>query len=150
MTWKMRNFVSRHHHGQMYGEQTYCGGHLIPVSDLAREIADRRGLDMATLDKVNNIALCHDILEDTNCTEQELESYIGTSSTEVVKLLTKVPQKTYEQYIDDILEDELATIVKIADTMVNLQTSVLGNQKGRVHKYSQQLMLLHKKTGVNE
>jgi len=53
-----------------------------------------------------------------------------------------VEGESYEYYIEKVKSDEVAWIVKIADTRCNLRQSILDDNKGRIVKYAKQLMLL--------
>lgn len=82
--------------------------------------------------------LLHDVLEDTNCTKEEIESKFGTSILVIVDSVTKVSKlsgesrakETYEadnaQYLTKVLmmasKDIRAIMVKIADRMHNMLT----------------------------
>ena len=70
-------------------------------------------------------ALFHDLLEDTNATEEEILQYGNDEILVAVKLLTK--QKGYEmqEYIKAIKGNEIAFIVKSADRLHNLQCALV-------------------------
>lgn len=63
------------------------------------------------------IGLAHDLLEDTECSEEELTAAIGEINYNSVVLLTKSNNQEYEDYIRKIIEskDSYAFIVKQAD-----------------------------------
>lgn len=67
-------------------------------------------------------ALFHDLLEDTDATEDEILSYSNTSVLEAVKLLTKTDLNK-KSYIDDILANDIAKVVKGEDRIHNLQSA---------------------------
>lgn len=71
------------------------------------------------------IGLFHDLLEDTNVPESEIEAF-GPDILRVVKLLTKKPddRKYMEGYLDRILADPVAKAVKNADRIDNLTDSL--------------------------
>lgn len=72
-------------------------------------------------------ALCHDLLEDTDATEEEIESTCGNKTLEAVKLLTKPKEKGAEwstdSYLKAIKRNQVAYIVKVADRIQNLWDS---------------------------
>ena len=72
-------------------------------------------------------ALFHDLLEDTNATEQEILQFGNQQILTAVKLLTK--QKGYDmaEYINAIKDNPIAFVVKGADRLHNLQCAVVTN-----------------------
>ena len=81
------------------------------------------------------IGLAHDLLEDTECPEEELVAAIGETNYNSVVLLTKSNDQEYEDYIRKIVEskDSYAFIVKQADmkdhmTLSNNLTEKLLNK----------------------
>ena len=70
-------------------------------------------------------ALFHDLLEDTNATEEEILRLGNQGILTAVKLLTK--QKGYDmaEYIGAIKKDEIAFVVKAADRLHNLQCALV-------------------------
>lgn len=71
-------------------------------------------------------ALFHDLLEDTDATEDEIVAYSNPEVLEAVKLLTKRTEKSEECYIKDILSNEIARVVKAADRFDNLNDAFNG------------------------
>ena len=59
----------------------------------------------------------HDLLEDTECPNEELEKAIGSSLLTTVLVLTKSDDNSYDEYIRQVLDsgDSLAILVKRAD-----------------------------------
>lgn len=77
------------------------------------------------------IALAHDLLEDTDCTEAEIEKIIDIYGLNAVKLLTKDSQITYKDYIENIVNSQnlYAIVVKRADMKDHLsQTETLTDK----------------------
>lgn len=81
------------------------------------------------------IGLAHDLLEDTECPEEELIAAIGETNYNSVVLLTKSNDQEYKDYIRKIVEskDNYAFIVKQADmkdhmTLSNNLTEKLLNK----------------------
>lgn len=73
------------------------------------------------------VALLHDVLEDTDSTEAEMKSMVDITDEEMyaVKLLTKGKGYNMEDYMSKIAQNEIAKIVKIADRIHNLQSSII-------------------------
>ena len=70
-------------------------------------------------------ALFHDLLEDTDATEEEILQLGNSEVLTAVKLLTK--QKGYDmaQYINAIKNNPIAYVVKSADRLHNLQCALV-------------------------
>lgn len=69
------------------------------------------------LNDVYIVALCHDLIEDTDCPQNELVDLIGENLFSSVILLTRDDTEDYETYCKNILysDDDIAKIVKQAD-----------------------------------
>lgn len=67
----------------------------------------------------------HDLLEDTDATEAEIEEIGGKEVLEAVKLVTKEPGYDMKSYITRISANDMARIVKGADRVHNLECSIL-------------------------
>ena len=70
-------------------------------------------------------ALFHDLLEDTNATEEEILQYGNDEILVAVKLLTKQKGYDMQEYIKAIKGNEIAFIVKSADRLHNLQCALV-------------------------
>ena len=66
-------------------------------------------------------ALFHDLLEDTNATENEILALSNERVLEAVKLLTKQKEYVMENYVSQIRKNEMALTVKGADRLHNLR-----------------------------
>ncbi len=66
------------------------------------------------------VGLFHDLLEDTDCTENEILELSNENVLEAVKLLTKVPGYVMSEYIENISKNKIAKMVKLADRIHNL------------------------------
>ena len=73
------------------------------------------------------VALLHDVLEDTDCTAEQLASYgFGEVVVKAVVALTKRDDEDYFKYIARVGENEVAKKVKIADLLHNTDTTRLN------------------------
>ena len=107
---------------------------LIKVMDLAQKYYPKNKLkhairvagfacaDAQTRTNVNSLSafivgIAHDLLEDTECSYEELEQAIGKNLMSSVIILTKSNDITYEDYITEVKlsNDPLAILVKKAD-----------------------------------
>ena len=66
------------------------------------------------------VALLHDVLEDTDVTEDELRSRFGNEITDAVVAMTHPKGMPYMDYIARIAENPLAKTVKMADLKHNM------------------------------
>ena len=69
------------------------------------------------------VALFHDLLEDTNATEDEIRSIAGEEVLQAVKLLTKEKGYDMQTYVTRIRQNPIAYAVKGADRLHNLRTA---------------------------
>ena len=70
-------------------------------------------------------ALFHDLLEDTDATENEILSLSNQNVLTAVKLLTKEKGYDMKNYIDGIKSNPIAFAVKSADRLHNLQCALV-------------------------
>lgn len=76
-------------------------------------------------------ALFHDLLEDTDATEQEILDIGGSEVLEAVRLLTKTKGYRMEKYIQAIRENPIAFAVKGADRLHNLRSALSADENFR-------------------
>ena len=94
--------------------------HPIKVAEIVRQA----GYDI----KYQIAALLHDTLEDTDATEEEIR-FFGDDVYEAVSLLTRPDDICEEEYINKILDNRIATVVKAADKMHNMYEAGLCEDK---------------------
>jgi hypothetical protein len=81
----------------------------------------------------------HDLIEDGIASEEELrESGVSEETIRLVKILTH-GKESYEDYIEKIKQDKIATQIKIADIIDNLSDKPTLKQ---IEKYSRALFKL--------
>ena len=89
------------------------------------------------------VAWLHDVLEDTDVTEEALyDSGFTYPQIHAIKLLTKQPGQSYDDYLDYITMSNIARRVKIADMQSNLADDPTERQ---IEKYSAGLDKLNTK-----
>lgn len=131
----MLALITKFHFGQLYGNEPYIN-HCIRVADRVAAVSnDERAVD---------VALGHDLLEDTNCTKELLYTLFEDNVVNAIIALSKIKGQSKEDYISVVKSNDLARLVKIHDTMENLTCSVQRNDTKRIVKYSQQLQELVK------
>lgn len=96
------------------------------------------------------VALLHDVVEDSETTIEELtKAGFPKKILKAVELLTKTESKPYKDYIEEIKQNELARVVKLADLKDNMNTSRLKslteNDKLRIKKYKEAYKILNAK-----
>jgi len=92
--------------------------HPLRVANNYRYIWDKRN-------KV--IAILHDVIEDSDFTEESLLNFgIEEEIIDVVKILTRTDNISYEIYIDNICKSVPAMLVKLSDLEDNSDTSTLA------------------------
>lgn len=119
----LRLALTKHGGRKRKGDNTEEMTHLLDISHLLYRKGERRGL-------VISAALCHDLLEDTSCTAEELREAMGDSVLAVVQSVTNdLTLDKSEQWETKKLEyiksveagGEFAQLVSLADKIVNLQ-----------------------------
>ena len=98
-------------------------------------------------DKGRAVALLHDVLEDTDTTEQTLRVLFGGEIVDAVVALTRVDGQDPDEYYRRVRSNPLALRVKIADIHDNLEPSRLAaldeeTRQRLMHKYGSALIAL--------
>ena len=102
---------------------------------------------MAVADRVSHlgheyvcVAYLHDVLEDTSVSVQDLyDAGVPANIVVAVIVLTKHEGISYDDYLKNIKNNELARHVKIADMLSNLADSPSNKQ---IRKYAKGLLFL--------
>ena len=114
-------FAKEKHKGQKrIGGEDYIT-HPIAVAEIVRS----QGFD----ESYQIAALFHDLLEDTDTTEEEILKYGNPEILEAVKLLTKEEGYDMSEYISDIKKNPIAFAVKAADRLHNLQCAIITDEE---------------------
>lgn len=112
-------FAREKHNGQFrIGGDEYIT-HPMAVAEIVRK--NGYGID------VQITALFHDLLEDTDATEDEILFYGNGEILNAVKLLTKKKGYKMEEYVEDIRRNETSFAVKAADRLHNLRCAVVAD-----------------------
>ena len=114
-------FAKAKHKGQKrIGGDDYIT-HPIAVS----QIVKNQGFD-----EIYQIAaLFHDLLEDTDATEEEILKYGNQKILEAVILLTKKKGYDMAEYVGSIKQNPIAFAVKAADRLHNLQCAIVTDEE---------------------
>ena len=106
------------------GQKRIGGDDYISHPLAVMEIVKREGLD----ENYQIAALFHDLLEDTDATEEELLRYGNEKILEAVKCLTKEKGYDMKKYIGAIKNNPIAFSVKAADRLHNLKCAIVTDE----------------------
>ena len=112
--------AKKYHYGQKYGDCDYIY-HLIQVVlvlESFENVLMEAGLHM---DSLIVLGYLHDILEDTSCTEDVLESLFGRTIDHKVSLLSKYPGHSPKDYFFWVCQTKETIVVKLADRISNVE-----------------------------
>ena len=113
-------FATKKHKGQLrIGGAPYIS-HPVAVAD----IVARWGYGLP----YQITALFHDLLEDTNATEQQIRRLGGKQVLQAVRLLTKPQGYVMADYMAAIRSNDMARVVKAADRLHNLQCALVTSE----------------------
>ncbi len=116
-------FARQKHKGQFRrGGKEYIT-HPVAVSEILRQKGFEEDYLIA--------GLFHDLLEDTDATEEEILKLGGLSVLNSVKLVTKKDGFSHKEYIAGIKKDPMAFAVKGADRLHNLLSAVEADEDFR-------------------
>lgn len=111
------SFASEKHRGQYrVGGEEYIT-HPVAVAEIVRQ----KGFGIDT----QITALFHDLLEDTDATEDEILFYGNEKILEAVKRLTKQKGYVMADYVAAIRQNDMAFAVKGADRLHNLRCALV-------------------------
>ncbi|MEM7734732.1 MAG: HD domain-containing protein [Deinococcota bacterium] len=93
------------------------------------------------------VAVLHDVVEDTPLTLEDLRAEgFNTEVVEAVRLVTKLEDVSYEDYIDALAHNSLARTVKLADLRHNIDLTRLDEVRDydleRARRYHQAILKL--------
>lgn len=104
-------FAAEKHKRQVRRDGTPYIYHPLKVAEILKDTGFELKFQMA--------AVLHDVLEDTDATEEDLRVF-GKEVLEAVKLVTRLPDAKEEEYIAAILQNRIAAVVKNADKIHNM------------------------------
>ena len=114
-------FATEKHKGQKrIGGDDYI---IHPIAVM--EIVTEQGYDQ----NYQITALFHDLLEDTDTTEEEILQIGNSQILEAVKLLTKEKGYDMSEYVGGIKNNPIAFAVKAADRLHNLQCAIIAEEE---------------------
>lgn len=113
---KAYEYARKKHKGQLRKDGTPYIEHPIRVSGMLRDSGFGEEYQIA--------GLFHDLLEDTDATDEEILALSNEAVLKAVKLVTKYDGYDEHAYIENILLDPIARAVKNADRIDNLRDSI--------------------------
>ena len=120
---KALEFAAKKHSGQKrIGGEDYII-HPIAVSKIVK--------DWGYGAEYQITALFHDLLEDTDATEDEILALSNSEVLEAVKLLTKKKPCNMNAYITGIKRNKIAFVVKGADRLHNIRSAYCTSKRFR-------------------
>ncbi len=99
------------HEGQVDKAGIDYTEHIVMVGKFAKLVTEKDG--------ILAVAYLHDILEDTQVTEENLKELFSDEIVEAVKALTKEKYEPYQFYLERVKANKWARIVKLADLKHN-------------------------------
>ena len=107
------------------GQKRIGGDDYITHPIAVAEIVKNQGFD----ENYQIAALFHDLLEDTDATEEEILKYGSNKILDAVTLLTKKKGYVMAEYISAIKQNPIAFAVKAADRLHNLQCAIVTDEE---------------------
>lgn len=107
------------------GQKRIGGDDYITHPMAVSEIVKNQGFD----ENYQITALFHDLLEDTDATQEEILQYGNPKILEAVILLTKHKGYDMAEYVNAIKQNPIAYAVKTADRLHNLQCAIIADEE---------------------
>ena len=107
------------------GQKRIGGDDYITHPMAVLEIIKNQGFD----ETYQIAALFHDLLEDTDATEEEILEYGNQEILEAVNVLTKKKGYDMTEYVSAIKQNPIAFAVKAADRLHNLQCAIITDEE---------------------
>lgn len=126
---KARFMACEHHVDQKYGEYDYFNYHLCGVvSSMEQSHLSGECLIVGYL---------HDILEDTECTENEILENFNQDVLDTVIALTKgyYGEEDRKDYLKRVSKNKIASVVKMHDMSFNMLNCFKESRFGKMNKY---------------
>ncbi len=114
-------FIKSKHNGQKRKHGTDYYLHPLRVSEMLKE----KGFN----EYYQITGLFHDLLEDTDCTYEDIIDISNKDIADAVVLVTKEDGYDMDDYINRIKNNDIAHMVKLADRIHNLSEANLADKK---------------------
>ena len=159
---QLLNFTELKHEGQFRKGGNKYFSHILKVTEYVTLCLNpsRNAMDFQSHRAAIVVAILHDILEDTDTTEEELREVLSeleipniNTIINCVKKLTKEDNYDISSYYFEIFNCKICSIVKLADRYHNFQCLVAANKDFRIkyieetRKYFVQNFKFHENIG---
>ncbi len=114
-------FVTKKHEGQFRTGGLPYFTHPVAVAEILKQDGYNVNYQIA--------GLFHDLLEDTDATQEEILALGGQSVLNAVKLLTKQKNYVMQEYVENICANPIAKAVKSADRLHNLTCATVCSEQ---------------------
>lgn len=136
------------HKNQSYGDKPYTY-HLADVADFVYRNLHNK-VDSYTLSLLIFLAWTHDLLEDTEITLAEIQSFIGDDPRYDLAEAAMIAiskgyfsaDETNEEYLIRLLENPYAPAIKISDSESNLIHSIADGKVKLINKYTSNIAFI--------
>lgn len=140
-------FSWQKHKGQMYGDKDYFAHHIQKVVSSLEVSVDRYKLTECEVDTILITAYLHDVVEDCGVTIKEIEDTFGVEVATYVSLLTKKPEQTRDDYLQQVSSCRVSALVKLHDATINATQCFSDGDMKRFKKYLGYIGVLADKLG---
>lgn len=126
-----------------HGEQKYgCEDYVYHLDNVVNKVIFLYYETDYNMISLITVAYFHDILEDTDMSIQHLKEWCTPYELEAIQAITKVYGESLQDYYKKVCTNKISHLVKIADTLTNLEHSLKDGNNYRINKYSKQLQIL--------
>lgn len=141
---KAEEIAKSYHKGQMYGDKDYFSSHIEDVISETADLLNKYFVLNRDCINVLCVAALHDVLEDTDCSVDYLDTFFPVEVVEAVVLLSK--NLSANNYLENIKNNKYAKAVKIADSRCNMNACIKQGDYNRAKKYLKNLCYLEATT----
>lgn len=124
------HLAKKKHRLQKYGNRDYFQFHIMGVTNKVEKALLKSDIRKDYHDIVISVSLLHDILEDTDCTEDYIRNSFGDLVADAVVAITKVKGEEYLHYLERVTANPIAKFVKVQDIKFNKEQVKICIEKG--------------------
>lgn len=119
------DYVTKKHGDQKYGDKPYIY-HILKVKEVCDKFIDKYDWSEHDKDVIKISIMCHDLIEDTDVTYEDLEELFNSDVAKVVFNVTGIGKNRKERNINaynKISKDDRSVFVKLCDRISNVEQS---------------------------